>query len=94
MFVTVPDGKIQRSPVHAGLSSGNDFHPAAPATRAMLSSIHEAKMKRPNICRNGKVRPRSSENGLINSLWQGRAAEIVLILSEGRALQAPVQQNA
>jgi hypothetical protein len=29
MFMTVPDGKIQRCPVHTGLSSRNDFYPAA-----------------------------------------------------------------
>jgi hypothetical protein len=61
---------------------------------AMASSFHAAKMKRSNPRRNGKVRFQSGENGLINSFWQGRAAEIVSILLEGRALQAPDQQNA
>jgi len=30
VFLTVPDGKIQRGPIHTGLSSGNNFHLARP----------------------------------------------------------------
>ena len=55
VFVTVLDGKIKRGPVHAGLSSRNDFHPALPGAPVLVASFHAAKMKRSYPAHNEKV---------------------------------------